>query len=322
MEPQKIQAEKEKSSRDKLYLAVIILLIVGCGILTWQLMERASALSTANDVIAEMNTDFEEMMNMMGINVDQEGMKTELESMLEELDLLATDNAGMQDSLIAQKQRIEQLLLDVENYKGQAAGKYKLQKELDLIREINKDLYHKIDSLNTLNENLINELDYTTGVLQTVEGERNQLEQDLNSSIDLVNKGSKLQALSMLGEAVRVKSSGAVKETDRASRAEQIRICFTLSANSIAKAGPKTVYMRVISPQGTVIANGASAGNTFETEAGPALFSEKREVNYQNDALDLCIYYILQQEIGEGDYTVELYADGVKIGTTKFYLKK
>lgn len=322
MEPAKIQPEKEKNSRDKLYLTVIILLIVGCGILIWQLMDKTGQLNQANDDITSLNADFEEMMGMMGIDVDTDGMKQELQGMLDQIDLLSTSNDAMQDSLIAQKQRIEQLLLDVDYWEGQAGGKYKLQKELDLIREINKDLYFKIDSLNKLNENLIAELDYTTDVLNTVEGERDQLESDLNTSLDLVEQGSKLQALNIIGEAVRVKSSGSVKETDRASRAEQIRACFMLSANSIAKAGPKMVYMRVISPDGSVISTGATEAYMFETSTGQALFSEKREVNYQNEAIELCIYYELPKEIFEGDYIIEIYADGVKIGSTSFYLKK
>jgi hypothetical protein len=78
--------------------------------------------------------------------------------------------------------------------------------------------------------------------------------------------------------------------------------------------------MRVITPGGSVL--NSSNSNTLKTESGQSLlYSDKKIVNYQNKAVDICIFYELTQEIDAGNYITEIYCEGVKIGSDSFVLK-
>ena len=61
---------------------------------------------------------------------------------------------------------------------------------------------------------------------------------------------------------------------------------------------------------------------TLQTESGQSLlYSDKKSVNYQNKAVDLCIFYELGVELEAGNYVAEIYCEGVKIGQDPFVLK-
>ena len=78
--------------------------------------------------------------------------------------------------------------------------------------------------------------------------------------------------------------------------------------------------MRVITPGGSVL--NSSNANALKTEAGQSLlYSDKKTVNYQNKAVDLCIFHELATELEEGNYITEIYCEGVKIGSDSFVLK-
>ena len=78
--------------------------------------------------------------------------------------------------------------------------------------------------------------------------------------------------------------------------------------------------MRVITPGGSVL--NSSTSNTVKTEGGQSLlYSDKKQVNYQNKQVDVCIFYELTKEIEKGNYIAEIYCEGVKIGSDSFVLK-
>ena len=137
---------------------------------------------------------------------------------------------------------------------------------------------------------------------------------------DILISGSKLIANGMVSEGIKEKGSGSFKETTRASRATHIRSCFTIGQNKIATKGNKMVYMRIITPQGGILYS--SNSNTLATQDGKSLlYSDKKSINYQNQPIDVCIFYKLTKEITKGNYIAELWCEGVRIGTNKFVLK-
>jgi hypothetical protein len=108
--------------------------------------------------------------------------------------------------------------------------------------------------------------------------------------------------------------------TNRAKQVVQIKSAFTLSENPITSAGKKTVYMQVINPDGKVLQTRTS--NTVQTENGVVAYSDKKDIDYQNQRLDLAIYYDLRgEELIKGNYKVKIYCDGNLVGSDSFTLK-
>ena len=179
---------------------------------------------------------------------------------------------------------------------------------------------HTIDSLNTQNIALRNDLTVKGQQLTDVTSERDKA---LSENEELSNKvtiGSKLQATSIFSTAFKLKASGKQVETSRASRANMLKACFTINENKIAKAGNKRVYLRVVSPEGTVLVNKSS--ETLKDATGKEVqASSHRDINYQNATTDMCIFFENEGTFVEGEYIIELYSEQAKIGVTSFALK-
>ncbi|HQB79465.1 MAG TPA: hypothetical protein PLJ52_14070, partial [Tenuifilaceae bacterium] len=108
-------------------------------------------------------------------------------------------------------------------------------------------------------------------------------------------------------------------EVTRARRVEKIRVCFTLNENSIAKAGNREVFLRITGPDEYILAK--SETDLFNFEGQMIVFSAKREVDYQNQDVEMCIFYDNNGELLKGVYKAALYMDGNLIGNTEFTLK-
>ncbi|WP_066756881.1 hypothetical protein [Crocinitomix algicola] len=318
--------QPEGKKRDGLYIVIIILLLLGGGYMGYVLSEKNKDLNQCtNDRQAIENemADLNDMMYDQGLDRGED-VKKNLENMLTMYERMEGDNQAMNDSIAIQRDKIKTLMEDLEKSKGDKrhymSKVYKLEKETETLRSIMKDYIRTIDSLNTANGVLTENLNMTLADLEKMTESRNSFQNEAEELGDKVNKGSKLNAFGFLTEGIREKGSGAYKENNRASRCTHIRSCFTLGDNAIASAGNKTVYMRVITPGGSVLSS--SNSNTLKTESGQSLlYSDKKLVNYQNKAVDLCIFHELSVELEGGNYLAEIYCEGVKIGSDSFVLK-
>lgn len=322
--------EEKKSRRDAIYIIIILLLLMGGGYLGWQLgnAKKQNAICSENVQTLEGEKDYlNNLLKSTGIidDADNADLEGNLTKMLAEYDSLEVSNDEMQDSINAQKQKISDLLTEVEQMKNQKKkdwGKiYKLKKETETLREIMKGYIHTIDSLNTLNIELKHTINEKDNQITKVTKENEQLENKYNESQETIKLGKVLQASNITAVAIKVKSSGKQTETTRASRATMIKSCFTILENKIADAGNKTIQMRIISPAGKELTN--SAPVQFEQANGTTgIASVQRQVNYQNQNVDLCVYFDLEEQvIPEGTYIVEIYSEGYLIGKTTFALK-
>lgn len=318
--------DKGGRGRDGIYIVIILLLLLGGGYMGWLMSEKNKALNTCgNDKIALETelTDLNEMMHDEGIAMG-DNVKDNLQNMLTMYNQIEASNADMADSIAAQKEKISGLLVELEDAKNDKSRYlsrvYKLQKETDVLRSIMKDYIRTIDSLNMANAGLAENLDKTQNELSNTQDKLSNTENQLNEMSDKVNKGSKLNAFNISSTGIKERSSGSYKEVDRARSATHIRSCFTIGENAIATAGNKTVYMRVLTPSGSVLYS--SNNNTFSTEDGKSLlYSDKKTINYQNQPVDICIFYELNGEIEKGNYICQMYCEGVMIGNDKFVLK-
>jgi len=324
--PTPVGDQASGKKRDGVYILIIILLLLGGGYLGYLVSENNKAINQCSNEKLDLETqmaDLNELMYDKGLDMGDD-VRQNLENMLTMYDKMGSDNIEMNDSIAAQKEKIQGLIAELEDAKGDKqhymSKVYKLEKETETLRSIMKDYIRTIDSLNTANGVLTESLNETMANLDEMTESRDTYQNTAEQLSDVVNKGSKLNAFGFLTEGIKEKGSGSYKETNRASRCTHIRSCFTLGENAIAKAGNKTVYMRIITPGGSVLSS--SNSNTLTTDGGTSLlYSDKKVVNYQNKPLDLCVFYELGAEIDEGNYIAEIYCEGVKIGSDSFTLK-
>lgn len=293
--------ENVKSSKavPVLTFIVVVLLVVLAGLAYVYHQQKQSAMETETQLLAEKDSISQNLLNLM---TDYKEMET--------------DNDSLNQKLSREQQNAKKLYEELQSVKRISYSKIKeYQKELGTLRSIMKDMLHDIDSLNAMNKELIAEnikvKEEATTAKQTVK-ELEQKTEELNTQ---VAKGSVVKARDIVAMGVSRKGN----EMTRARRVEKIRACFTLNENSIAKAGNRAVYMRIIGPDDYVLAKAET--DVFDFEGEKIVFSANREVDYQNKDIEMCIYYDNNGELLKGTYKVTLYMDGYMIGYSEFALK-
>lgn len=250
------------------------------------------------------------------LNAEKDSISNNLKTIMVSYDSLQIDNDTLNNKLLAEQERVKQMYDELQKVKRVSYSKIKeYQKELGTLRAIMKDLLQDIDSLNTLNQELIAEnikvkQDYSTAK-QTV-AELETKTEELSSQVE---KGSVIKARDIVAMAINRRGN----EVTRARRVEKIRVCFTLNENSIAKAGNREVFLRITGPDEYILAK--SETDLFNFEGQMIVFSAKREVDYQNQDVEMCIFYDNNGELLKGVYKSALYMDGNLIGNTEFTLK-
>ena len=285
-------------------LALVVLLLISNVVMLYLLMQSKRQEEVTQGEVVKVTSEKENVTRM-------------LEDMLAQYDTLETENEQLNVEMEAQKQQIENLLEQVKK------GNYSLakaQKEAATLRKIMKGYVATIDSLNQVNLQLTADKANLTQELGTVKGQKDALEQQTAEQQALIAKGSVLTATTMSAGAVMLRNNGKQVDTDRAKKAEMVKCCFTLGQNSVTDAGDKTLYMRVISPDGSVLPAG-DPNNRFKFNGVEGEYSAKREVNYQNQPVDACIFWNGSGEMRTGQYVVEIYESGAKVSESKFTLK-
>jgi len=319
-----MEDNQTKRSSNGLYLGVIFILLIGIAALAYAWSEQRAKLNTCHNENAELINDMASMEEMLGGYVDvgdlSKDLKTDFKNMLANYDKLFEMDASKADSLNKQKDRINELLRKVESGNLSYRELIKVRKENETLRGIMRSYVQAIDSLNTLNIKIGTELNETNAKLTTTTNERDEYRQAAENSQQQIKKGSKLQAYNISSTALRLKLNNMPEPTDKARNAVQIKSSFTLSENVLASAGKKVVYMQIIAPNGSVLQT--RANYVLETESGSINYSERKEIDYQNEAIDIVIYYSLKgEELQKGAYKVNLFCDGNAIGTDGFSLK-
>lgn len=305
------------------FIAAILLLLLGLGVMAYLWSQKNSQLNDCANETATLKADMDGMNQMMEGYVGNmsNDLRKDFQSMLETYDALIEKDKSKSDSLNLQKEKIQGLMDELSKNKSMSASQlFKLRKENETLRGIMRSYVNQIDSLNTLNLKLESNLQTTKSQLNETTSERDQYKQDAELSAEQVKKGSKLQAFGFSSAGLRMKLNNTTEETNRARNTVQIRSSFTISENPITPAGKKSVYMQVIDPTGKTLQSKSS--NVVQTDAGAIAFSDKKDIDYNNERIDLSIFYDLGgADAAKGNYKVKIYIDGQLAGTDSFTLK-
>jgi hypothetical protein len=244
---------------------------------------------------------------------EKDSLANELRLMAHGYDTLKTDNDTLMANLQKEKARIVQLL-SINASNVQLIRKYK--SEIGTMRDIMKGYIVQIDSLNTLNKQLMAEnvdIKQQISEVQTTNVELTKAKEELTSKVTVA---SVIQAKDINAVTLNKKR----KETTRLNLIDKLRICFTLRENPIAAAGEKEVFMRVIRPDSLVITT--SPDNLFDYKGNKLVYSASRLVDYMNQDIEMCIFLDNTGDFIVGNYSVELYLESNIIGRTTFALSK
>jgi len=290
---------------NKFLVVLIVLLLCFCGYLIWQNLELQKSIETGEIAYTEVSTE-------------RNQIQTELEEMLAKYEALETDNQELSAELATEKEKIEELL---KKAKGKDWTIHQLKKETESLRKIMQGFVVQIDSLNQLNNKLTEENKVVKTKLTDEQQKTKELVDKNENLSGIVTVASYLKTQGLTASGIKVKSDNTGKESDRAKKIDKIRTSFTLQKNTITIPGKKWIYIRILTPDGRVLSEKTDDSNKFDFNGVRGLYSAKKEIDYKNDDMSVTIDWLKTDEFPVGEYNVEVYADGVDIGKTKFSLK-
>ncbi len=249
---------------------------------------------------------------------EKDSIQLELTDLMVVYDSLRTENDTINEQLFYAQTKVKDLLLEVEQTKKVSFQKISdYQNQVTTLRGIMRDFVVQIDSLNRRNQELLAENLEVKEQYKRIETEKQQLSQEKQNLERKVQRAAMLDVRNLIAEPLNSRS----KETKYAKRADKIRIYFVLASNVTAKRGPKNVYARIMRPDQLLMSK--SPDNLFQFEDLKIQYSAMREVVYEGQELPVAIFWDNSNEpqLMEGEYTVDLFADGNNIGTTSFTLQ-
>lgn len=301
--------ENEKSSKKRGLLFWIIIGLTTTNVITiWLLVNEkskvANTITISEKILVEKNT----------VEVDLVNLQKDYQN-------LQTNDAAMQLDIDAKRARIEVLIKEASRHKGDATIISKLKIEMQTLRSIMQSYVRTIDSLNTLNQTLVAEKKTVLKQLGSEKEKQSVLIKEKDELKSTIAKGSILSCFNISAKAVLYKRGGKKEsETNKARKTEKIKVSFSLGENKIAKAGEKTIYVRIMTPDGKELAKSYDDNSRFNFNQSSGYFAGKETLNYANAELMGVTYCEGQGEYVPGNYIIEITCDGVVIGNTSLKL--
>lgn len=292
-----------KTSKIILGVSIALILILGAFIY----MQFSKITEAENQLV--------ELTQVMEFEKQQSIEEYEKLAMEYEEFYIETSNDSLLKLFDEEKQKVQQLLQELKTVKATNARRIKeLQKELGTVRGVLKSYIYKVDSLNTVNDNLKKENVKVKKQIAEAQEIKRQLEEKTNELDAKINLASILEADDIQIKTLNKKG----KVTKSLKRITNIEICFQVLRNITAERGYKTVYIRIADANGEVL---TTETNTFEFEGKELIYSAKKEIEYNGENTPVCMYYKVTKPLQTGSYSIAIFAEGNLIGTTGIVLK-
>ncbi len=255
-------------------------------------------------------------------------LQKELEDAAMRYDELKTGNAKKDSTITSKDREIGEKRAKIQQLLSKAnASQADLAEARRLIVSLRGDLDGYKEQVALLNEQKTQLITEKAVVTQ----QRDRIRRDYDSSTlvikqkeNLIDVGTTLHASNFNIVGIKEKKNGKEKNTSTAKKVDKLRISFDLDENMIAKSGTKEVYVCITAPDGTPVAVEALGSGKFSDRTGVEIpFTQKVEVNYtQNKRQSVSIDWKQNSDFLKGNYKIEVYNNGFKVGESYKELKK
>ena len=291
--------QSSNNNRAKILIGLLVVLLVSLAGYTYTLIQQNKE-------------------TVLFLEADKAEVQKELEAIVVSYNEILQDNELKDKELIAARDRIVVLLDSVKNYKANLSIINRYKAQVRGLKNERAQLFKRADSLLVVTQRLAIEKDSTTAVLNKTIKVVDSVTTANTQLFNSLEKGALIGITNLDATAIIVRKGGKIKETKRASRADKIRVCYTIAPNTLAQAGDRVLYVQVINPDNNII--GDKSNITFGQDL--LTYSKSEIVFYENKALDVCaIVGTTGQDVLKGLYTINIFDAQRQIGSTTLMLK-
>ena len=291
--------EAQKSNNSGLKAIIVILCLLLIGSLGYMFKLSSDSKDTQKILVDE-----------------KESVLKDLAIAKDSLDAAIARNTALSDELIVERDKIQQLISDVQQAKENSSSMMKYKDEALKLRVSVNFLMKQVETLKNQNSKLLIERDSTVQKLNEAKKYNDTLvSKNVKLATD-VERASKLSVLNLQVSAVRQKSSGKQIETDKASKTNILKISFMIAENQIAKSGDKQYYIQVVDSNNEVLGDMQSVVFSGKT----LIYSFVSTVKYENKTVKV-EKNLTVTDVKEGGYYVNVFDKDELVSRTSFNLK-
>jgi hypothetical protein len=268
-------------------------------------------------------------------STEKEQLQKELDDAAFQFDELKSEDAKKDSSLTAKDREIAETRNKIQQILSKSnASKAELSQAKTLIKQLNGTIAGYKEEITTLklkNAALTSENEVVTNEKNSAIEERDKKQKDLDLAQEdvkqkekLIDAGSTLHASNFSIVGINEKSGGKEKETSTAKRVDKLRIAFDIDENMITQSGKKDLFICITAPDGTPVTVQALGSGTFTIKNGNTLnYTQKSTIDYiQNTKIPVKVEWKQNSDFQRGNYKIEVYNNGYKIGEGYRELKK
>lgn len=301
--------QNENKSKPIVYWVIIGVLLAACV-----------ALFISKNQMAEENAANTKMLQSQidSVRTDRASLQSDFDAASAKIDQLVSQNAQLDSNL--QKDQAEMLAMQAK-IKGMLSKSNATAAELKKARKMITELTDKTARYEARIAELEAENKVLTGKNQVLTKERDST---VTQNIAIKRLGSVLHASNIRMEPIHKKKNGKEKETARAKKVDVLRIKFDIDENRIAESGNKQIYLRIVGPDGAVMSNATNGSGKMTTAKGEQVsFSIMKEVALvkEQPIKDVVIDWNQEGDFLRGNYMIEIFSEGYKVGMGNVTLK-
>ncbi len=290
---------ENQNSSSKLKAVIIILAILLAGSLAY-MYKMSSDAKTNQTVLVKEKDDV--MKDLVALKATY--------------DTAIAENTSMSEELILEREKVVKLMSDLEKSKGDVASLSKYRNQVRTLENKMKGLMQEIAVLKQENQGLTMARDSMVVALGEQRTYNDTLVVQNENLAKTVEKASALTIMNLRTQGIKERNSGKQIVTERARRADKLKVCFTIAENVVAKSGNKTYYVQIIDPKNNII--GTKSTENFGSEI--LTYSFTTEVAYANKTVDVC-ELVGGSDFEKGTYFVNIFDKNVLVSKTSFELK-
>ncbi|ENA1806936.1 hypothetical protein [Flavobacterium psychrophilum] len=250
------------------------------------------------------------------LNAKKNEIISELKKSKDSLELAISENSLLKTDLIIERQKVTNLLDEINNTNIDLASLIKYKTEINRLKNIVASLTKEKLQLKKNNELLKIQRDSTILVLTQSKKYNDTLvamNEDLNR---VIRKGSKISIINLKTSTLKQTKSGDLESTDKASRVNLLQITFMIVGNKITKPCEKEYYVQIIDSKNNIIGE----KNTKNFGVMILNYSYYSLVKFKNESLEVTAEITLEN-IKKGNYFVNVFDKYNLVSKTTFALK-
>ena len=293
--------------KNKLYIltSILALAIIVLSISFYNYSE------TADNNFAAAEIKFQESENLRILKLEEENnLRSELDDILEQYDNSRDEIDNLNVDLDQKQSEINDLKAEIRDLLNTKQDLKLARKKIGILQNIAKKYFAQVDSLLGKTEELQiqnNSLLEENTSIKSQNETLNIKNLDLNARLDI---GSALEVSDIEIDKIKYSSDGAEKKVIRTKNIQVLRCCFKISANAIAKAGNKKVYIQYISPSGELLKSSHTpVESTFSIADSTVHSTILDSFDYNNKEIEMCVDWQRGNMLESGRYSILIYIE-------------